>query len=99
MRRQLVGLALLFASPLSGQTTDKWFSSNGVQIRYVEQGVGEPVLLIHGYTRSIETNWIEPGIFQNLAKDHRVIAFDLRGHGKSGKPTDPAAYGADLVQD
>jgi pimeloyl-ACP methyl ester carboxylesterase len=92
-----MGLAL--ASHAIAQTTDKSFNSNGVQIRYVEQGAGEPVLLIHGYTRSIETNWIETGVFQDLAKDHRVIAFDLRGHGKSGKPTDPAAYGSDMVQD
>ena len=99
MRRLLAGLALVLASPLSAQTADKWFDSNGVQIRYVEQGAGEPVLVIHGYTRSIETNWVEPGVIQNLARDHRVIAFDLRGHGKSGKPTAPAAYGANLVQD
>jgi pimeloyl-ACP methyl ester carboxylesterase len=59
----------------------------------VVQGQGEPVVLVHGYTRSIETNWINPGVFQNLANDHRVIALDLRGHGKSDKPYDPAAYG------
>lgn len=44
MRRLLAGLALVLASPLSAQTADKWFDSNGVQIRYVVQGVGDPVL-------------------------------------------------------
>lgn len=56
------------------------------------------MLLVHGYTRTIETNWIEPGVFWNLAADHRVIAFDLRGHGKSGKPHDPAGY-QDMAED
>jgi len=100
MRILLAAASLLVAVPSAAQAPpDKFFNSNGVQIRYVEQGSGEPVLLIHGYTRNIETNWIEPGIFQNLAKDHRVIALDLRGHGKSGKPYDPASYGREMVQD
>jgi pimeloyl-ACP methyl ester carboxylesterase len=38
-------------------------------------------------------------VFQNLVTDHRVIAFDLRGHGKSGKPHEPSAYGAEMVPD
>jgi pimeloyl-ACP methyl ester carboxylesterase len=87
-------LATLGFSALHAQTpVDQFFDSNGVRIRYVVQGRGEPVVLVHGYTRSIETNWIDPGVFQNLAKDHRVIALDLRGHGKSDKPHEPAAYG------
>jgi pimeloyl-ACP methyl ester carboxylesterase len=70
-----------------------------VRIRYVDEGSGEPVLLIHGYTRSIETNWIAPGVFANLVKDHRVVAFDLRGHGKSDKPHDPELYGGEIARD
>lgn len=93
----VAAVLLLLIQPSSLQ--DQFFDSNGVQIRYVEQGTGEPVLLIHGYTASVETNWINPGVFQNLARDHRVIAFDLRGHGKSGKPHEPAAYGREMVQD
>jgi pimeloyl-ACP methyl ester carboxylesterase len=85
------------AAPLA--VRDQSFTSNGVQIRYVDQGTGDPVLLVHGYTRSIETNWIETGIVRELAKRHRVIAFDLRGHGKSGKPYDSAKYGREMVQD
>src|SRR5262249_895424 len=56
-------------------------------------------LLIHGYTASIQTNWTDTGVLQNLARDHRVIAFDLRGHGKSEKPHQPAAYAGATVQD
>jgi pimeloyl-ACP methyl ester carboxylesterase len=78
---------------------DTFFDSNGVQIRYVEQGEGAPVVLIHGYTGTLDRHWINPGVFANLATDHRVIAIDARGHGKSGKPTDPKAYGAEMGQD
>src|SRR5438046_199275 len=93
MKHFLFGAFLLLTSSVLPQAAqDRWFDSNGVQIHYIEQGSGEPVLLIHGYTRSIETNWLQTGVFQNLAKDHHVIAFDLRGHGKSGKPHDPALY-------
>jgi pimeloyl-ACP methyl ester carboxylesterase len=78
---------------------DRFFDSGGVRIRYVEQGEGAPVVLIHGYTGTLERHWMNPGVFADLSRDHRVIAFDCRGHGKSGKPHDPAAYGAQMAQD
>ena len=93
-------VCLTSAAAASGQMPpDQFVVSNGVKIRYVEQGTGEPVLLIHGYTRSVESNWVDPGVFQDLAKNYRVIAFDLRGHGKSDKPHDPAAYAGETVRD
>src|SRR5687767_3727453 len=96
----LVLMLVLVPSTTSAQVPqDRFFDSNGVRIRYVQQGSGDPVLLLHGYTINLETNWIQNGFFANLAKDYRVIAFDLRGHGKSGKPYDPGAYGAEVVQD
>lgn len=79
--------------------SDHFFDSRGVRIRYVEQGQGAPVILIHGYTGTLERHWVNPGVFADLARDHRVIAMDCRGHGKSGKPHDPAAYGAQMAQD
>ena len=93
-------LALCAVAPFAQTVpTDQYFDSSGVRIRYVEQGKGPPVVLIHGYTASVEANWIEPGVFSNLSRDHRVIAFDLRGHGKSGKPHEPSAYGREMLQD
>jgi pimeloyl-ACP methyl ester carboxylesterase len=80
-------------------TQDLHFDSNGVKIRYTVQGEGEPVILVHGFTASIETNWGQPGLIAELTKDFRVIAIDARGHGKSGKPHDPAAYGATMMED
>src|SRR6476469_4469889 len=95
----LLTTLVLLAQPGLVSAQDKFFNSNGVQIRYVDQGSGEPVVLVHGYTGNIERGWIDTGVFANLSKDHRVIAFDARGHGKSGKPHDPKAYGNEMAQD
>jgi pimeloyl-ACP methyl ester carboxylesterase len=78
---------------------DQFFDSNGVQIRYVEQGAGSPVVMLHGYTGTLDRHFISNGVFATIAKDHRAIAMDLRGHGKSGKPHDPKAYGDELAKD
>ena len=94
-------LACLLLCCGTAAAEDRFFDSNGVRIRYLEQGSGAPVVLIHGFTGSIERSWIDTGVLPDLARDHRVIAFDLRGHGKSGKPRDPRAYdeiGRDAVR-
>ena len=100
MKSVIAVLLLTFST--QGQSPalqDRFFDSDGVQIRYVDQGEGAPVVLIHGYTGNLERHWVNPGVFANLAKDHRAIAFDCRGHGKSGKPHDPQAYGTEMGQD
>jgi pimeloyl-ACP methyl ester carboxylesterase len=78
---------------------DQYFDSNGVRIRYVEAGAGEPVILVHGYTNRIEDQWIDSGVLPALAKRFRVVAFDARGHGKSGKPHDTGQYGPEMGLD
>ena len=78
---------------------DQFFDSKGVRIRYVEQGQGPAIVLMHGYTGTLDRHFIANGVFANLAKDHRVIAMDLRGHGKSDKPHDPKAYGETMAGD
>ena len=78
---------------------DQFFDSNGVRIRYVEQGSGPAIVLMHGMTGTLDRHFIANGVFANLAQDHRVIAIDLRGHGKSGKPHDPRAYGEEMARD
>jgi len=75
------------------------FVSKGVKLRYVEEGQGPPVVLIHGLTLDVESQWADPGIIKALAQDYRVIAMDCRGHGKSDKPHEPAAYGIEMVED
>jgi len=75
------------------------FEVQGVKIHYLEQGKGQPVLLIHGLYSSAEMNWKLPGIFAALAKDYRVVALDLPGHGQSDKPQKEEAYGLQIVED
>jgi pimeloyl-ACP methyl ester carboxylesterase len=75
------------------------FDAKGVMIHYVIEGKGEPVVLIHGLLSSASINWKLPGVIAELAKDHKVIALDLPGHGQSGKPADREAYGVQMVDD
>ena len=75
---------------------DQYFDSNGVRIRYFSVGRGEPIILIHGWAADAEM-WASA--IQDLSRNYRVIALDCRGHGKSGKPTDPSQYGMEMVND
>jgi len=94
-----LGLVFCFAlAPVQGSAQDNFFDSNGVRIRYVDRGAGEPVVLIHGGGSTLES-WVDSGVLPNLAKDYRVIALDARGFGKSGKPHDVKAYGPEIGLD
>jgi pimeloyl-ACP methyl ester carboxylesterase len=75
------------------------FDSAGVAIRYVQRGRGEPVVLVHSYGGDLESQWIATGVLGALARDYRVVAFDARGHGRSGKPHAPRAYGREMALD
>ena len=95
LRPIVAGLAaLLAATPSAAQ--DRYFDAGGVRLHYVEQGKGEPVVLVHGFNNRLE---IWTAIAQDLARDHRVITFDLRGHGQSGKPHSAAGYGREMSMD
>jgi pimeloyl-ACP methyl ester carboxylesterase len=76
-----------------------YIGSEGNTIAYREAGSGTPVLLIHGFTVDSEFNWVEPGIFKALAEKYHVFAMDVRGHGKSAKPVECAAYGEHILDD
>jgi pimeloyl-ACP methyl ester carboxylesterase len=71
----------------------EFFSSDGVKIAYAIEGEGDPILLIHGFASNMQMNWVGPGWIRLLSENgFRVIAFDNRGHGLSGKLYDPEAY-------
>ncbi|MHC5024300.1 MAG: alpha/beta fold hydrolase [Planctomycetota bacterium] len=80
---------------------DQYFDSAGVKIHYIDVGPrdGEPIVFVHGFTGSIERARGGAGIIDALDDEHRVIAFDLRGHGKSDKPHEPEQYGAEMGRD
>lgn len=64
----------------------------GVPIEVIETGnpAGTPIVFVHGMSQS-HLAWL-PQLRSSLARDHRLIAFDLRGHGASGKPWRSADY-------
>ncbi|MCB9896468.1 MAG: alpha/beta hydrolase [Planctomycetes bacterium] len=71
---------------------------DGVRVRYVDVGEGEPVVILHGLAASLDV-WRMTGALAAIAEDHRVLALDVRGHGRSDKPHDVARYGDALVDD
>ena len=65
-----------------------------------EEGGGRPIVLIHGFFSTAQVNWIRYGHAARIAaQGYRVIMPDLRGHGDSAKPHDPAAYPPDALAD
>ncbi len=73
---------------------ERFASFDGTEIAFRVDGAGPPVVLIHGFAADAEANWRSPGIVSSLVETgHAVVTYDARGHGESGKPHDPAAYG------
>jgi pimeloyl-ACP methyl ester carboxylesterase len=71
---------------------------DGVELAWHEQGEGRPVVLLHGLFSDADTNWIRFGHAAEIAgRGFRVIMPDLRGHGTSARPHDPAAYPPDIL--
>ena len=87
---------LLLPRSATPQAQDQFFNSNGVKIRYIVVGKGDPVILVHGFAGNLRV-W-DP-LIDDLANDHEVVALDCRGHGKSDKPHEPEQYGIEMVND
>jgi pimeloyl-ACP methyl ester carboxylesterase len=74
------------------------FHHDDFDIAYLDEGAGDPVLLIHGFASSKEVNWVQPGWVETLTKaGYRVIALDNRGHGASSKLYDSERYHIGLM--
>jgi pimeloyl-ACP methyl ester carboxylesterase len=67
---------------------------DGVEIYYEVHGSGPPLLLTHGYS-STSAMW--QGQIEALSKHHKLVLWDMRGHGQSDYPDDPAAYSEALT--
>jgi pimeloyl-ACP methyl ester carboxylesterase len=75
-----------------------FFDAGDARLFYTDEGAGEPLLLVHGWgADSHEWDWHVDA----LASRHRVLAVDLRGHGRSSAPAHgntPPAMAADLAR-
>lgn len=81
-------------------STHRFQSFDGIELAWHEMGAGRPIVLIHGYFSDARTNWIKYGHAAKIAEaGYRVIMPDLRAHGESAKPHDPAAYPRDVLAD
>lgn len=67
---------------------------DGVNIYYEVHGEGPPLLLTHGYS-STSAMW--HGQVDALAREYKLILWDMRGHGQSDYPDDPRAYSEALT--
>jgi pimeloyl-ACP methyl ester carboxylesterase len=69
------------------------FKNDEVELAFLDEGEGEPIVLVHGFASNKEFNWVNPGWVSTLTgAGRRVIALDNRGHGASTKLYDIAAY-------
>jgi pimeloyl-ACP methyl ester carboxylesterase len=67
---------------------------DGIDIYYEVHGCGPPLLLSHGYSL---TSAMWRGQIEALSRHHQLIVWDMRGHGRSDYPDDPAAYSEALT--
>jgi pimeloyl-ACP methyl ester carboxylesterase len=75
--------------------TELTIDAGGARLSGEEAGEGVPVVLLHGLTAT--RRYVVMGS-RNLERNgHRVIAYDARGHGRSGPAHDPADYGYDVL--
>jgi pimeloyl-ACP methyl ester carboxylesterase len=56
-----------------------------IKMRYIMVGDGVPLTLLHGATLTLETNWSNQ--IPVFTRTHRIIAMDLRGHGRTNNPS------------
>src|SRR6202048_1262973 len=74
------------------------FHNGAVEIAYLDEGEGDPIVLVHGFASSKNVNWVYPTWVSELKKNgRRVIALDNRGHGEAGKLYRAAQYDIALM--
>lgn len=79
----------LSASAAEATVSHGWIDINGVNIHYVSAGHGEPIIFVHGFPEF----WLAwENQIQELSKDHKVIAIDMRGFNLSSKPKGKSQY-------
>jgi pimeloyl-ACP methyl ester carboxylesterase len=79
-------------------TGNHFAGRDGVELAFQETGSGRPLILLHGFMGTgsqMLDAWAGPFAGQG----RRVVLPDLRGHGHSARPHDPAAYPPDVLAD
>jgi pimeloyl-ACP methyl ester carboxylesterase len=84
---------------LASSPTRRTFTApDGVELAWHELGEGRPAVLLHGLFSNAHTNWIRYGHAAEIAgRGIRLIMPDLRAHGTSAAPHDPACYPPDIL--
>jgi pimeloyl-ACP methyl ester carboxylesterase len=78
--------------------SERFASFDGTELAVHRMGAGRPVVLLHGLFSDARTNWVRFGHAQRLADaGFEAIMPDLRAHGESAAPHDPAAYPPDVL--
>lgn len=84
---------------LGGYRPTMFTLHDGVRLSYDVHGSADgrvPLILSHGF--SATSGMWDPNV-ADLATDRRVITWDMRGHGRSDAPRDPAAYTPEIFAD
>jgi pimeloyl-ACP methyl ester carboxylesterase len=71
-------------------------SPDGMRVAYDRNGTGPALVLLHGGGSRCQ-EWHDAGYVKRLQDDFTVITLDLRGHGESATPVDPADYTIDKM--
>lgn len=83
---------------MSEATLETFASFDGTELALHRMGSGRPLILLHGLFSDAQTNWIRFGHAARLVHaGFECIMPDLRAHGHSAKPHDPAAYPPDVL--
>jgi pimeloyl-ACP methyl ester carboxylesterase len=76
------------------------FRHGALDLAFLDEGEGEPIVLVHGFASNKEVNWVQTGWVGTLTQaGRRVVALDNRGHGRSTKLYDPADYHMNKMAD
>ncbi len=81
-KRVILAVALVLAVGVVAARWDtgQYFDSAGVRIHYTDQGKGEPVVLVHGFLASYNTNWRWPGVIRALRRTGYRVKIDPDGN-------------------
>lgn len=78
--------------------SEMFAGEGGTRLALHRMGAGRPVILLHGLFSSAHVNWVKFGTAAQLAEaGFECLMPDLRVHGQSEAPLDPAAYPADVL--